>query len=89
MHSICQQIWKSSQWPQDWERSVSFPASKKGNTKEYSDYLTIALIAHVIKVMLKMLRGRLHHYVNRELPNVQTEKAEDGSLPGSAIPGIL
>ena len=74
MHSICQQIWKSSQWPQDWERSVSFPTSKKGNTKEYSDYRTIVLIAHVIKVMLKMLWARLHHYVNQELPNVQTEK---------------
>ena len=73
LHSICQQIWKTQQWPQDWKRSVFIPIPKKGNAKECSDYYTIALISHASKVMLKILKGRLQQYVNRELPDVQAE----------------
>uniref|UniRef100_A0A8B9Y970 RNA-directed DNA polymerase n=1 Tax=Bos mutus grunniens TaxID=30521 RepID=A0A8B9Y970_BOSMU len=69
--SICQQIWKTQQWPQDWKRSVFIPIQKKGNTKECSSYCTIALISHTSKVMLKILQARLQQYVNRELPDVQ------------------
>ena len=71
LHSICQQIWKTQQWPQDWKRSVFIPISKKGNAKECSNYCTIALISHASKVMLKILQVRLQQYVNRELPDVQ------------------
>ena len=71
LHSICQQIWKSQQWPQDWKRSVFIPISKKGNAKECSKYCTIPLISHASKVMLKILQARLQQYVNRELPDVQ------------------
>ena len=71
LHSICQQIWKSQQWPQDWKRSVFIPIPKKGNAKECSNYRTIALISQVIKVMLKILQVRLQQYKNRELPDVQ------------------
>ena len=71
MHSICQQIWKTQQWPQDWKRSVFIPISKKGNAKECSNYQTIALISHASKVMLKILQARLQQYVNQELPDVQ------------------
>ena len=71
LHSICQQIWKTQQWPQDWKRSVFIPVSKKGNAKECSDYHTIALISHASKVMLKILQARLQQYVNRKLPDVQ------------------
>ena len=71
LHSICQQIWKTQQWPQDWKRSVFIPISKKGNAKECSNYCTIALISHASRVMLKILQPRLQQYVNRELPNVQ------------------
>ena len=67
LHSICQQIWKSQQWPQDWERSVFIPIPKKGNVMECSNYHTIALISHTSKVMLKILQARLQHYVNHEL----------------------
>ena len=70
-HSICQQIWKTQQWPQDWKRSVFIPIPKKGNAKECSNYRTIALISHASKVMLKILQARLQQYVNRELPDVQ------------------
>ena len=70
LHSICQQIWKTQQWPQDWKRSVFIPVRKKGNAKEYSNYHTIALISYASKVMLKILQARLQQYVNRELPNV-------------------
>ena len=70
LHSICQQIWKTQQWPQDWKRSVFILIAKKGNGKEYSKYHTIALISHARKVMLKILQARLHQYVNRELPDV-------------------
>ena len=71
LHSICQHIWKTQQWPQDWERSVFIPIPKKGNAKECSNYHTIALISHSSKVMLKILQARLQQYVNRELPDVQ------------------
>uniref|UniRef100_A0A8B9WEW7 RNA-directed DNA polymerase n=1 Tax=Bos mutus grunniens TaxID=30521 RepID=A0A8B9WEW7_BOSMU len=70
-HSICQQIWKPQQWPQDWKSSVFIPIPKKGNAKECSNYRTIALISHASKVMLKILQARLQQYVNRELPDVQ------------------
>ena len=63
-HSLCQQIWKTQQWPQDWKRSVSIPVPKTGNAKEYSIYCTIALISHASKVMLKILQARLQEYVN-------------------------
>ena len=69
-HSICQQIWKTQQWPQDWKRSVFIPILKKGNAKECSNYHTIALISHASKVMLKILQVRLQQYMNRELPDV-------------------
>ena len=71
LHSKCQQIWKTQQWPQDWKRSIFIPIPKKGNAKECSNYLTIALISHTSKVMLKILQARLQRYVNRELPDVQ------------------
>ena len=69
--SICQQIWKTQQWPQDWKRSVFIPIPKKGNAKECSNYHTIALISHASKVMLKIFQARLQQYMNRELPDVQ------------------
>ena len=71
LHSICQQVWKTQQWSQDWKRSVFIPIPKKGNAKECSNYCTIALISYTSKVMLKILQARLHQYVNCELPDVQ------------------
>ena len=71
LFSICQKIWKTQQWPQDWKRSVFIPIPKKGNAKECSNYHTIVLISHASKVMLKILQARLQQYVNCELPNVQ------------------
>ena len=71
LHSICQQIWKTQQWPQDWKRSVFISIPKKDNAKECSNYCTIAFISHVSKVMLKILQDRLQQYVNHELPDVQ------------------
>ena len=71
LHSICQQIWKTQQWAQDWKRSVFIPIPKKGNAKDCSNYCTIALISHASKVMLKILQAMLQQYVNRELPDVQ------------------
>ena len=71
LHSICQQIWKTQQWPQDWERSVFISIPKKGNAKECSNYHTIALISHASKVMLQILQARLQQYMNCELPGVQ------------------
>ena len=71
LHSICQQIWKTQQWPQEWKRSIFIPIPKKGNAKECSNYRTIALISHSNKVMLKILQARLQQYVNRELADVQ------------------
>ena len=71
LHSICQQIWKTRHWPQDWKRSVFIPIPKKGNAKECSNYGTIALISHASKEKLKILQTRLQQYMNRELPAVQ------------------
>ena len=68
LHSMCQQIWKTQQWPQDWKRSVFIPIPKNGNAKECSDYRIIALISHACKVMLKVLQTRFQQYVNQELP---------------------
>ena len=85
LHSICQQIWKTQQWSQDWKRSVFIPIPKKGNAKECSNYHTVALISHASSVMLKIPQARLQQYMNRELPDVQ-EKAEEPEikLPTSA-----
>ena len=69
-HSICQQIWKTQQWPQDWKRSVFIPIPKKGSAKECSQHHTIALISHASEVILKILQARLQQSVNRELPGV-------------------
>ena len=71
LHSICQQIWKTQQWPQDWKRSAVIPIPKRGNTKECSNYHTIALIAHTREVMLKILQASLQQYVNHELTDDQ------------------
>ena len=71
LHSICQQIWKAQQWPQNWKRSVFIPIPKKSNAKEYSNCCTIVLISHASKVMLKILQARLQQYVNQELPDFQ------------------
>ena len=71
LHSLCQQIWKTQQWPQDWKRLVFIPIPKKGNAKECSNYCTTVLISHASKVMLKILQARLQQYVNRELPDIQ------------------
>ena len=72
LHIKYQQIWKTQQWPQDWKRSVFIPIPKKGNTKEFSYYCTIALISHTSKVILKILQARLQQYMNHEFPDVQT-----------------
>ena len=86
LHLVCQQIWKTQQWPQDWKRSVFIPIPK--NAKECSNYSSIALISHASKVMLKILQARLQQYMNHELPYVQAglEKAEEPEikLPTSA-----
>ena len=77
LHSICQQIWKTQRWPQDWKRSVFIPIPKKGNVKECSNYCTIALISHDSKVMLKILQARLQQYVKHELPDVHAGFRKD------------
>ena len=77
LHLICQQIWKTQQWPQDWKRSVSIPVPKRGNAKECSNYCTIALISHTSKVMLKILQAWLQQYVNCELPDIQAGFRKD------------
>ena len=71
LHSICQQIWKTQQWPQDWKKPVFIPIPKKGNAKECSNYHTVSLSSHDSKVMLKILQARIQQYMNRELPDVQ------------------
>ena len=87
LHSICQQIWKTQQWPQDWKRSVFTQIPKKGNAKECSNYCTIALISHASKVMLKILQVRLQQYVNCELPefklDLEKEEGPEIKLPTS------
>ena len=70
LHSICQQIWKTQHWPQDWKRSVFIPIPRKGNAKECSNYRTVVLISHASRVILKILQARLQQYMNRELPDV-------------------
>ena len=77
VHSICQQIWKTQQWPQDWKRSVFIPIPKKGNAKECSNYCIIALVSHTGNVMLKILQARLQWYMNCELPDVQAGFRKD------------
>ena len=77
LHSICQQIWKTQQWPQNWKSSVFIASPKKGNAKECSNYCTIALISHTSKAMLKILQARLQQYVNCELPDVQAGFRKD------------
>ena len=88
LHSICHQIWKTQQWPQDWKRSISIPIPKKGNAKECSNYYTIALISHACKVMLKILQARLQQYMNHEFHmfKLDFKKAEEQEikLPTSA-----
>ena len=88
LHSICQQIWKTQQWPQDWKRSIFIPIPTKGNAKECSNYCTIALISHASKVMLKSLQARLQQYVNCDFQmfKLVLEKAEEPEikLPTSA-----
>ena len=86
LHSICQQIWKTQQWQQDWKRSVFIPIPKKGSAKECSNYCTIALISHTRKVMLKILQARLQQYVNFQMFKLDLEKAEEPEikLPTSA-----
>ena len=86
LHSICQQIWKIQQWPQDWKKSVFHPTPKKGNPKECSNYLTIALISCASSVMLKNLQARLQQYMNFQMYKLDLEKAEEPEikLPTSA-----
>ena len=88
LYSICQQIWKTQQWSQDWKRSVFILIPKKGNAKECSNYCTIALVSQASKVMLKILQARLQHYVNCELPDVQAGfrkgRATEIKLPTSS-----
>ena len=88
LHSICQQIWMTQQWPQDWKRSVLISIPKKSSTKECANHWKIALISHASKVMLKILHARLQHYVSQELPNVQAgfrkEKKPEIKLPAFA-----
>ena len=80
LHSVCQQIWKLQQWPQDWKRSVFIPIPKEGNAKECSNYHTVALISHASKVMLKILQAKLQQYVNWEIPDVQTGFRKDRGI---------
>ena len=89
LHSICQQIWKTQQWPPDWKRSVFIPIPKKGNAKECSNYRTIALISHASKVRLKILQTRLQQYVNRvnfQMFKLVLEKVEE---PEIKLPNLL
>ena len=80
LHSTCQQIWKTQQWPQDWKSQFSFQSPKKGNAKECSNYHIIALISHVSKVMLKILQSRLQQYVNFQMFKLVLEKAEEPEI---------
>ena len=85
--SICQQIWKTLQWPQDWKRLVFILVPKKGNAKECSNYCTIALISYARKVMLKILQARLQQYVNHELPDIQAGFRKGGGTRAPTSPG--
>ena len=85
LHSMCQQIWKTQQWPQDWKRSILIPVPEKGSTKECANHWTIALISHASKVMLKILHVSLQHFLNQELPmsklGLEKEKETEIKLP--------
>ena len=87
LHSICQQIWKTQQWWQDWKRAVFIPIPKKGNAKKCSNYRTIVLISHTSKVMLKILQVRPQQYVNHEMFKLDLEKAEEPEIKLSASAG--
>ena len=87
LHAICQQIWKTEQWPQDWKSSVFIPIPKKGNAKECLNYRTIALISHVSKVMLKILQARLQQYVKLQMFKLDLEKAEEPEIKLSTSSG--
>ena len=80
LHSICQQIWKTQEWPQDWKRSVFIPIPKRGNAIECSNYCTFALISHASKVMLKILQARLQQYINFRMFKLDLEKAEEPEI---------
>ena len=80
LYSICQQIWKTQQWPQDWKRSVFIPIPKKGKAKEYSNYCTISLISHASKVMLKILQVRFQQYQELKMFKLYLEKAEEPAI---------
>ena len=82
LHSICQQIWKTQQWPLGWKRFIFIPIPKKSNAKECSNYRTIALISHASKVMLKIFQARLQQYMNQELPDVQAGFRKDRGTRG-------
>ena len=85
LHSICQKIWKTQQWPK-WKRLVFIPIPKKGNAKECANYCMIALISHASEVMVKILQARLQHYVNRELPGVQAGFSKGRGTPETKLP---
>ena len=85
LHSICQQIWKNRQWPQDWKRLVFISVPKKGNAKECSNYRAIVLISHASKVMLKIFQARLQQYVNQELPDVKSGFGKDRRTRGQIV----
>ena len=87
LHSVCEQIWKSQQWPQDWKRSVFIPIPKKGNAKECSNYRTIARVSHASKVMLKILQARLQQYINFRMFKLDLEKAEEPEIKLPASTG--
>ena len=91
LYSICQQIWKTQKWPQDWKRSVFIPIPKKGSAKECSNYHTIAPISHASKVMLKIVQARLQQYMNHELSDVQLvlEKADEPEIKLPTSTGII
>ena len=89
LHSICQQIWKTQQWTQDWKRSVFIPVPKKGNAKECSNYRTIALISHASKVLLKIFQAILQQYVNFQMLKLVLEKAEEPEIKLSTSIGSV
>ena len=89
LHSTCQHIWKTQQWPQDWKSSVFIPIPKKGNAKECSNYCTIAVISHASKVMLKILQARLQQYINFQMFKLDLEKAEEPEIKLPAFAGSL
>ena len=86
LHSICQQIWKTQQWPQYWKRSVSIPVPKKSNAKECSNYHTVTLISHASKVLLEIFQAKLQEYMNHELPDVQAGFRKGREEPEIKLP---